>query len=214
MKKIIRLNKQLTKSLIIAAAVLLGAGLLYMLVSDMQSTSDAELSRLQRQLSFKKTEFNTLANQIENAKEGEQQFLKYALTRNNEDFLMDVADVKRRLRYLQSVFDLSENLKLALSTERKLQSPAFRSLPHTISVRSGAKLSFSTLSDLHVFSLIQALQTELPGIIEFTRVQVFKRNKLNTSALARISTGNQPELVAAELQFNWYSLNSKTEAVK
>lgn len=211
MNKFARLYKRLTRSLITSLIIVLGAVGFYLFADNLEENTASELARMRTQLSFKQTEVNTISNQLENAKDGEAQFLEYLLSRENHNFFMNVEEVKKQLRKLQTEYVLSEDLKLTLSTEAELNDPAFRSLPHVISLRKDAKLTFSALSDLHVFSLLEALSSQLPGIIEFTRVTITKKKDLNASALARISTGAKADLIDAELQFNWYSFNAKNQ---
>lgn len=187
----------------------------WLTVSSMADESDTELMRVRTALSFKQTEINSLTHQIENSKGARIEYAKYILSRENDHFLYNVDEAKQVLSKLRADFQLGSELKLTLSKDSVLNEGSLGTLPYEITVRPNTKITFSGLTDTHLFAFVDALESEIPGILEVTELKITQKDGgLNTEALAKISTGTSLVLADGVLGFNWYSVQPKSAKVQ
>lgn len=212
MKKHSILLKRLTRVGGLSLMVVCASVVLYTMLDSAAEEKAAELSRKRTDLSFKQTEVNTFTNQLENSKGAQAEFAKYLLTRNNQQFAVDVDSVKVLLNQLRDQLGLGQDLRLTLSSELPLNDSKLSALPHTILWREGTKLSITALTDLHIYTFVEALTRRLPGLMQITGLRVSRKGQgLDPRTLAMIGSGNRLDLAEAEVTFNWYNIQRKAE---
>lgn len=205
------LLKRLTRVGGLSLLVICGSAIFYSMVSSAVEEQATELARARTQLSFKQTEVNTFTNQLENTKDAQSQFSKYLLTRSNTEFSVNVEAVKALLNRLRDQLRLGQDLRLSLSTETQMTETNLAALPHTIMWREGTKLTFTALTDMHIYTFVDAMSKEMPGIVQITGLKVNRKGEgLDPRNLAIIGGGGRPDLAEGELTFNWYDIQKKT----
>ncbi len=210
MRKQIRLQKKLLKSSLLALGASCAAITVYVFISRLDDAQVTTLNAARSALSFRQVELGTLRNQIENTKGAQVKYADYIQTRGNDKLAANLDDIKALLGSLRDEMDLGQDLRLTLSTEAVMTDSVYANLPHTISLRPATKINFSTITDMHGFSFVQTFAKSLSGIVEITALKIASKNKpLDAAALSQISSGGTPELVDAELVFDWYSVTPK-----
>lgn len=210
MNKTSILLKRLTRVGGLSLLVVCCSLVVYSVLSGLAEDEALQLQRARTQLSFKQTEVNTFTNQLENTKNAQAQFGKYLLTRSNDNFSVDVEAVKLLLNRLRDDLRLGKDLRLSLSNESTLNDSALQAVPHAVKVREATKLSLTAMTDLHMFTFIDAMLKEMPGIVQITGLKIMRKGDgLTARNLAIIGSGGRPDLAEGEVTFNWYDVQPK-----
>lgn len=205
------LLKRLTRVGGLSLLVICGSMVVYSMLSSTVEERSIELARARTQLSFKQTEVNTFTNQLENTKDAQAQFGKYLLSRNNTEFSVDVEVVKTLLNRLRDQLRLGKDLRLSLSNEIELKDTTLQALPHIVKVREATRLTLTAMTDLHMFTFIDSMLKDMPGIVQITGLKIVRKGEgLDARNLAIIGGGGRPDLAEGEVTFNWYDIQKKT----
>jgi len=71
-------------------------------------------------------------------------------------------------------------------------------------VTTEVSLSFSALSDAHIFNFIKAMQLHFPGYVQLTSLSLVRNQNIDPSIIQDILDGNAPEMVSGSLDFRWW----------
>ncbi|MBY0354228.1 MAG: hypothetical protein K2Q12_00700 [Rickettsiales bacterium] len=140
-----------------------------------------------------------------------KQYKALKLRIDKDEFNLDPLTAQERLNSLRKDYQLS-NPKVSFTPEVDvLTSPAFQKFPSIIVSFSEVTLQFTTLTDLHVYSFLNALKTQFPGIIKTTSVRLSRNGTaVDTKAItAIVYSGDEPQLMDAEIKFLWIGIRNK-----
>ena len=209
MNKLKALRKTLMREAAIAGAVL-GFCFALTLASGMLAAS-GEKTKNEANAQFAKdqSELSNLKNQINTSGTAEKRFLEISAGRNNDDYVADSDAMKTLLREAKNTFRFADNFKLTLAPVKGGDKPEFAGLNYDVSIREPMRIELSAMSDIHVFSFIQHLQAQAPGIIKFTRMELKRTADMDTVALTAMSGGQIKELADATLEFTWLGVAPK-----
>lgn len=151
-------------------------------------------------------EINTLRSKIDNADSSQKTYAKIVEKRGNDNFVVDNDKVRETLESLIARHRVSIEGKFEYSPEEKLALPELANLTTGFTIRRDATLKFEAISDIHVYSFLNALANKLPGVVNFKSLIVKREKPLNSVALSQLSLGKEAYLVQASVIFDWYAV--------
>jgi hypothetical protein len=125
----------------------------------------------------------------------------------NGDFVLDLQKARKNLNALRLQHRLN-NFSIQMSQQvRYGQEDA-----NTVGVEPvfrEVRISFSALSDVHIYAFIKNLEKML-GYIHFTKINLIRTRPLSDDTLREVSRGSTPSLISAELAFLWMGIAKKS----
>ncbi|MGL9726390.1 MAG: hypothetical protein ACR5KV_07535 [Wolbachia sp.] len=99
---------------------------------------------------------------------------------------------------------LEPEISISIPEEAKLHSKSER----TKVIRNEVVLSFSSISDKHIFLFLQSIPN-LPGYIMIISLTLNKQRNIDAAVINQILSGNMIEVVKANIVFDWYTILSR-----
>jgi len=118
----------------------------------------------------------------------------------------------RSSRYISELnFELSQLYKkycilnpgISISIPERVEVPY--ASKHTKIIRSKVTLSFSSISDKHIFLFLQSIPS-LPGYVMIKSLVLSKEKNIDTITMNQILNGDMIEIVRANIVFDWYTV--------
>lgn len=118
----------------------------------------------------------------------------------------------RSSRYIYELnFELSQLYKkyfilnpgISISIPERVEVPYINQ--HTKIIRSKVTLSFSAISDKHIFLFLQSIPS-LPGYVMINSLVLNKEKNIDTETMKKIINGDMIEIVRANIVFDWYTV--------
>ncbi|NSM56168.1 hypothetical protein HET73_00365 [Wolbachia endosymbiont of Atemnus politus] len=99
---------------------------------------------------------------------------------------------------------LEPEISISIPEEVELHSKSER----TKVIKSEVTLSFSSISDKHIFLFLQSIPG-LPGYVVIKSLVLNKERNIDTVTMNQILNGNMIEIVRANIVFDWYTILSR-----
>ncbi|MDN5248447.1 MAG: hypothetical protein QWI36_04915 [Wolbachia endosymbiont of Tyrophagus putrescentiae] len=96
---------------------------------------------------------------------------------------------------------LSPEMSISVPEEVEIQHIG----KHTKVIKSKVTLSFSAVSDKHIFLFLQSIPS-LPGYVMIKSLVLNKQRNIDTVIMHQISNGDMVEVVRANIVFDWYTV--------
>lgn len=129
---------------------------------------------------------------------------------DKKEFLLDTEVAQLKLNELRKKFLLS-SATVAITDEKSLTTPALSRFSALVFSSRDVSITFKALTDLHVYSFINALKNEFPGFTKIYEVKISRLSKVNQSVKKGIVyAGQEPELIEATVKFYWLGFKLKT----
>lgn len=206
--KIVRKNL-LKESATIAGVLVLLAASLYFLIS-WHDDKEQENRNLQTELTSLKNEMQSLDSKYTNWRQNNSLY-EEALAKNKSSELSISRGLIRDLfdRY-RNQFAL-RNVSLQMQPVQPISLPEYNRQNFNM-VYSEVTISFDALTDLDVYRLISALQSDLSGKIKMLSFSVIKKNNLTKEAATDIATKGTVNMVSASMRLLWVGIAQAEEA--
>lgn len=207
--------KQMQKKLVKLGAVVGGVVVLCLVV--MMVTGSLADSAAQRKVNAENarnndsSQISTMRNQIEQSGDAEKRFVDISLQHSSSDYSSNTDTLKTWLRDMKDKYRFTDNFKLTLANEKKSEKPEFSALNFDVTVREPMKLEFGAISDTHVYSFIEQLEQDMPGMVRVTKLDVSRKTDITTASLREFAAGTAPENVTAGVEFTWIGIAPKEE---
>lgn len=206
MKKAIIRQGVITAVIVIAAVgLMVGSGMLKSKAEQAKTTAESMRSSNTGKLSAMQT-------QIKESGQAEQEFLSISSTHKSDDYSANSDVLKNWLRDAKDHYRFGDGFKLTLPLEAPSDKTELSALNYDVTVRAPVKLELDAMSDLHVYSFLQALLAETPGLINVQRVEMSQNTPLTDDAIRQMRNGLAPMLVRSTIEFNWVGMEPKEEA--
>lgn len=199
-------KKQTIAIAVKSSVILVVAVAIYVAASMFQSSIEEKKASVESSNNQLQTDMANMLSKIENVDSSEKKYATFIAQRANQNFIIENEKVRDVLQNLISRYRLKLDGKLEYSAEKKLDAPELAALERPVLVREDAKLKFSAISDVQVFSFAKDLVEQLPGIVSFKRVKITRKGELDAATLTKLSAGQIEYLVDAEIVFDWYGL--------
>ena len=180
-----------------AAAIFAGTSML----ADGVATRRAEA---ERKLADDQSTLSTLKNQISKSGEAEKRYVAIELLRGNTDYTSSGETLIAWLRDARDRYRLNKmtTAGITANTDKASDKPELAGFTDfDIRVRSGIKLDFEAISDMHVFSFFDELAQSAPGLISIESLQIKRKedSDLTDTAINQIrSSGGYPVLLEVQ----------------
>ncbi len=209
MNKLKQLRRRLIRGVGIALGVMcLFVGLL-LVTGSFADSSAQKKQQASSQLSLDQSQLNNLRTQFTKSGEAEKRFAEIILYHPNPDYQANSDTLKTMLRKSKEQFRFADNFKLTLAQEKISEKPEFSGLNYDIAVREPMRITLEAISDAHVFSFIDHLRTQAPGLVRITRLEVKRKDDIDSQILGKMNAGDAPALVEATLDFTWVGVQAR-----
>ena len=205
------LQKTLIKEGGIALAVVVATIALMEITAGFEADAQNSLRQTRSQLSSTTSQLGTMRNQISESGSAQERYVGIRLQRDQEDYEADNALMRERLVALKEKYRLTDDLSIKLSPEEVVKTREFSALNHEVAIRKEMLLSFGAMTDLHVFSFLDEFQRVMPGVVRLTKMSLVRKKDLDVSVLSQMTSGGNPPLVEAKIEFLWATLKAKEE---
>lgn len=216
--KVQSLKKQVTREAALRAIGVVIACVVMMVTGNFSESIATEKVQAQSQLAQAESQLGIMRNQITKTDNAEQRFSDLRVSRDNEEFVTTTETLKDILKKMKEQYRLSDAMRLTISQDNIAEHADFTGLNYKIIVREDMEIKVGTISDLHFFSFLQAMQRRMPGLIRITQMNVTRKSPMSIDVLSQMGTGAKPELVDASVKFTWFTLqkvnSSKAEQPK
>lgn len=209
MNKFKQLTKRTVKQGVIAAIIVATVGGVFGGVSYYADTIAKAKSDAESKLSSDKGTLSNLKTQMDKSGEAEKRFAAIQQEHQSTEFYSNLDGIKGCLSASRGRYHLGTDTKFEKGTEAPSDRSELSSLNYNILVRSRMKLTFSALTDMHVFSFLQDLKTTCPGLIRVDSLKLSRKGELDDLTISQIRNGTTPLLVSAEVQLSWIGIMKK-----
>lgn len=204
MKKYERLKKKLIKEILISAAICatLGGGVFALLmlldgVEQQQRTLTASLHTLSAQIAEEEKKIGIVRSSIDefNVLKSKLDTGELSINRSKAEEVL----TKLQKKYRTTAFQAT------VAAETPLLGDGYDNKMIQIT-QSDILLTFSAMSDVHVFSLLSELTQTLPGYFRISSFSITRDGRLKSDDMIAMSQGKTPELVKAKIGLVWLGL--------
>ncbi len=203
------LKKALIKQGVVTAVILVIVGSVYFFTSSMLDASVPEKNNAESAFQKDQSDISTLKTQLDKSGIAESRFLEIRAERENLDFSSNKEALKEFLRDAQNRYRLSSSFKLNLTPEKLIENNNGGQSNYETYEHPGMRIEFSALSDAHVFSFLDDLKRNAPGIIKIETINLSRLGDIDKTTIDQIATGATPHTINAIIGFNWIGIKEK-----
>lgn len=209
MNKARQMQKNLIKlGAVVGGIVVVCVGIM-MVTGSMADGANQRKSAAENARNNDASQISTMRTQIEQSGDAEKRFVDISLHHTSGDYSANTDALKEWLREMKDKYRFSDSFKLTLANEKKSDKPEFSALNFDVTVREPMKLEFGAISDTHVFSFVNQLQHDMPGMVRVTKLDITRKSDITTASLREFAAGGTPENVDADIEFTWVGLSPK-----
>jgi len=212
MKKAKRLQKKVVIQAVITAVVIgvgagmvVGSGMLQEKALARKTAAEGSRNQLQGQLT-------TMQNQIAQSGDAEKQFLIINSRHASADYSANSDTLKEWLRAAKDQYRLGDGFKLTLALEQQSDKEDLSTLAYDVKLRNPVKLELDAMSDMHVFSFLDQMMQQAPGMVSITKFEMTRTQDMEAGAISQMQAGGTPLLVHAVIEFLWVGLEPKASS--
>ena len=214
MNKLRHMIRQLSILAVTVGAIVAGAGVAWYVTGNMADSAADKKKQADTSLSQDTSQLNTVSAQLDRSGEAEKRFIDIEASRTGTDFTDNVDTMKAWMRDAKAHYRFANNFKLSLPPEKPTDKADLQGLDYDITQRTDATIDLEAISDLHIFSFLEAMQKSAPGIVRITEFTVERRGDIQPSTYAQLTGGMTPYLATARIKFNWVGINPKDKGDK
>lgn len=198
-------KRVLVESGILLAVLVVLAGLVYFLSITLDESIESNKSS-KRILDTIDGEYNALKAKYAFIKQNSSLYEEVKKKQEAGGLSINRPMVLEKFNQYKAQYGLN-NLRLSVSPIQDIKDPAYMRKTHSIS-SSEVSVELDTLSDEHVYDLLDVMQQELPGVSKITKLALSRDHPLDTEALTIIEQKGSYPLVKASIKFTWFSINT------
>jgi len=107
---------------------------------------------------------------------------------------------------------LLASLKLSMSAIDESKDATLKRKTSIVNL-SEVSVDLEAISDMHIYALIKAIQSDLPGVSGITKMSLAKEKGITEEELRAISQKGPDGLVKGSMKFIWYGINPLDDKV-
>lgn len=209
MNKLKNLMKKLVRAGVIGAMLIAVSLAAYLGATMFSSDSEKEKKAAQDQYQSDKSLQEDLKHQLSNSDEAGKRFMVIQQNRRtanydgSSDSLIKYLQ-QAKLRYKFDQFNLSRPQKANPTDKDQLKNLS----NFDIGTRP-LQFKISAVSDLHVFSFIDDLIADIPGIVRIDNINLKRTQDMNDSLVNMLSSGSKITAVEATVDLTWITVSPK-----
>lgn len=210
MNKYKQLSKQIARSGVVALVVVGISGAVFGGISFFASSVEESRAQAEKQYNEDKSKRNNYSEQMSKSNEAEKRYAAIQESRSTADFAANFAVLRTWLVNAKERYRLSDP-GISSGTEAATAKPMLKDMPYDITERSGMKLTFKAVSDVHAFSLLEDMRSSAPGMFRVEAMELKRTGTqdLDEGATQRIRNGVMPLLVDATIELKWIGIVPK-----
>lgn len=212
MLKAASMKKAIVKQGVVAGAVVLVATGLIVGSGMLKSKAEQTKTAAESARSSNTGRLSSMQTQIQESGKAEEEFAIIAATHQSDDYSANSDTLKQWLRDAKDQYRLGDGFKLTLPLPTPSDKPELSALNYTVEVRSPVKLELDAMSDIHVYSFLDSMLRELPGLIRLSNFDLTQSTPMTEETARQMRMGLSPMLVRATLDFSWVGMEPKEEA--
>lgn len=210
-------KKLMQKRLGIQAAIMLavaaGVGGLVALTGSMATSTEQRKMDAENGLRQDNDQLNALRAQMAQSGAAEKRFVELQLKRISTDFSANSDTLKEWLRVAKDTYRFGNSFKLKLSAEKPSEKAELKNFNgYNVTERVDMQIEMDAISDLHVYSFLDQLVKQAPGLIRVTKLEVSRKADMNGETYAQMAGGIATENATALLEFLWIGIQPKVTA--
>lgn len=209
MNKAKQMQKKLMKLAAIVGGVVVFSAIAVFVTGSLASDAQQRKAAAEGARNSESAQIANIRTQIEQSGDAEKRFVAIELNHNSADYSANTDALKDWLREMKEKYRFGDSFKLTLALDKPSDKPEFSNLNYKVSVREPMKLEFGALSDMHVFSFVQQLQNDMPGLVKITKFEITRKNDMNTNSFRDMAAGSVNEYVDAVVEFTWVGIEPK-----
>lgn len=155
------------------------------------ASETAEMERKQGIVASSLADYQVVRKQLDEGK----------LTLSREKTKDILAALRKRYRI--------SNLSLNVAPEKLVTSGEVQSRKTLDVQQSMLEMRFDAISDLHVYSFLQAMREQLPGYVTITDITMARQRLITDEALLQASKGEELRMVNVSARITWYGVATK-----
>lgn len=204
-------KKLVTIGGIALAAIAVAAGV--MIFTGSMATSAAERKQsAESSMSADRGQLDSMKSQLSQSSDAEKRYIEVMEHRKNDNFVADSDAMKDWLRHAKDQYRFGDtDFKLTMPLEKPSTRQGLPTVGFDIVERPEMKLELTAISDLHVFSFLDALVKETSGIIRINAFDLERTADIDSASLRALLTGQNPTPVKASVEFTWVGIHPKPE---
>ena len=206
-----QLVKAIIRQTIICGIVIAASIGVYFLTDDMVTSSLDTKNAAETDLGQQQSKVTSLDAQVKKAAVAEKRFAALQGDRVSLDYTANTEVLKDWLRHAKEQYRLSNSFKLAITPDKPVDLKELNGTNYAAIEHPAMKLDFSAMSDTHVFSFLDDLLRNSPGIIRIDAVQLRRNGDMDAATAKQMQNGATPYLIDAQIEFNWIGLKAKED---
>lgn len=207
-----KLKQMLIKEAAIAAGAIFVLGGAAIAVSSFATASDEDLQAANSSLLSLSSQIQDMERKKDIISSSGKKFEELQKRIQSDEFTLDPLNAQEKLNALRKEFRLGEP-KVEFFPEADLSGPAYDQYPAVSLSSRNVKFMCKAMTDMHIYSFMEALKTRFPGIIKIKKVVITRSSEAGQEILEQIMLGQEPELVTAEIEFLWLGIRFKDDSV-
>lgn len=210
MNKYQLLTKQIIRHAIRAGVLLAITGGIYFAASSYEDSVIKQKAAAEAKFTQEDSLLTNLRGQMDKSGEAEKKFIELQGTRSTEDFSASFDVFQSFLIKTKDRYRISAEIKLA--KEEPTNKAELKNFTYDIFVRENLELTVKAISDAHLFSFINDLQTNAPGLVRINKFELKRSSTaadLGDESINKLKTGTYPLLVEGTINLTWIRLAPK-----
>jgi hypothetical protein len=132
----------------------------------------------------------------------------------NKEFSLDPIMAQEKLNEIRKDFQLNEP-SVTIDEKKELTGASYDKYPTAVASYRSVEVDFVALTDLHVYSFINALKNNFPGLIHIYEVRINRDKEVDNSVIRNIVLeGIEPSLIKGNIKFYWIGFGLKKDQVE
>ena len=212
MDKLRRLKKQLIRQSIISLAILSCIGGAYYGINHYNSSLEQKHTEAERKLRKARTDIAQLEQKFNIYESSFSAFRNIKEQYDQNIFTVNLDDAQSSLNALRQKHRIT-NLNVDI-TPRELFNPAKAKYVGFNAIFREVTLTFSALSDAHIYAFTDAIADKFSGFIRFTHADIRRARPVSPTIIKEIQRGSAPSMAEATIRFLWIGIDEKQEEKK
>lgn len=203
MNKYQKLLKQLIATGIKCGVAIAIAGAIFAGASTYEGSVLQQKKEAEDKLAQDESLLTTLTAQLDSTDSAQKKFIELQGGRAISDFSANFETFQTFLKGRKDFYRLS--IEILPAKEAISDKPELKNFTHDVMVRPKVELTIKAISDVHVFSFIQDMQRNAPGLVHIEKVTLkrLEKSDFNEQAYDTLKSGASPLLVEATIQLTW-----------
>ncbi len=210
MKKIAILKKKLTRFALKAIIMIAVCAGIFYFVNDYLMQQTTKIQQIESEINQKRNDIVKIEDNVSIYEKSFTLFQQLTKQIDAGKYELDIARNSKVLELLGRKHRIT-NLSVDISVKEKLGDVDYAGF---IPIIREVNLGFSAMSDAHIYAFLDNIKQYFTGYLQFSKITITQKRKLDYNVLAEVSKGATPELLEAKISFLWLGIEKKPDEKK